>query len=281
MQVGASISNLAAYSQRILKFSRLAGEKRRHLMSDRSEETAGPSISLVDLNLVSPDQQCYIKDLNLHIERGRNTFITGPNGSGKTSLVRLIMGLWKPTRGRIIIGGKAQLACAPQEAILFTGTLLEQLELPNELEAQGEIEGTRLLGAVRLSSLITRCGGWRTFRTRSQWQELLSPGEVQRVMLARILLRSPHFAIMDEATSAIDLETEALIYAEFWRRGITTISIGHRLDPALEDKMAIFVTLDGQGNYFVRHQGEQLVFESRVRRPLGEAIIVEQPSSTD
>lgn len=281
MQVGASISNLAAYSQRILEFSRLAREGRRHLISNKLEEMASPSISLVDLNLVSPDQQCYIRDLNLYIERGRNAFITGPNGSGKTSLVRLIMGLWKPTRGRVLIGGGAQLACAPQEAVLFTGTLLEQLGLPNEVEAQEEVEGMRLLGAVRLSNLVARSGGWRTFKTRSQWHELLSPGEVQRVMLARILLRAPHFAILDEATSAIDLETEALIYAEFWRRGITTISIGHRLDAKVEDNISVFVTLDGQGNYFVRNQGEQLIFGGKARRPLHEVVSGEPPGTAD
>lgn len=227
-----------------------------------------PSVSFVDLHLLNPDRQCQIKNLNLRIELGQNVFITGPNGSGKTSLVRLIMGMWQPTRGRVLIGGRAQLACAPQEAILFAGTLLEQLGLANESGARGEDEGTHLLAAVRLSGLLARCGGWRTFRARSQWSVLLSPGEVQRIMLARLLLREPHFAILDEATSAIDLETEAIIYAEFWKRGITTISIGHRLDPALEERMAMFVTFDGQGNYFVRNQGEQLVFETKVRRSI-------------
>lgn len=282
VQIGSHFSQMAAYSQRIVEFNQLAQERDYYLYPlDNHNETLETAlisqpptlqINFVDVCLTTPDEQCHIRDFNLRILSGENVFITGPNGSGKTSLVRLLMGMWGPSRGRVLVQGGARLSCAPQQTIYCSGTLLDQLTCCSDGEKSKEIleetEIYRVLQAVKLTSIVARAGGFTTFHTRSRWSELLSPGELQRLVLCRVLLEHPTFAILDEATSAVDLETEAAIYGEFWRRGITTISIAHRLDPVLAERIAIFVTFDGQGNHFIRRQGEQLAFQPNTRRSL-------------
>ena len=281
VQVGSFVSDISAYSQRITEFHRLAGQSeypsraQNHgniLNSDLEMTEILPSIVFLDVELISPDQQCHIRGFDLQVREGSHVFISGPNGSGKTSLVRLMMGMWQPIQGRILIQGGAQVDCAPQVSIVYSGSLLDQLGLTwgdstvnNE---KIEEEASKVLFAVKLSSLVVRCGGLNNYWPRSQWISHLSPGEIQRLALARVLLRRPHFAILDEATSSIDPHSEGQIYQEFWARGITTVTIAHRLEAALMEKMAVFVTLEGRGVHSIRKKGELLAFDWRHRRSL-------------
>lgn len=264
--IGNHYSGMCAYAFRISEFCRVADEYDYVRQWDTVQEGDGssPAIIFSGLDIVSPDEQCHIRDFDLRIQKGQNVYITGPNGSGKTSLVRVLMRLWRPARGRVSVVGNGTVSCAPQEATVYSGTLLEQLGLKNDHSFNED--ACKALMAVKLGSLSGRAGGMTTFLPRSRWSEMLSPGEVQRLVLARILLESPTFAILDEATSAIDVSTERHIYEECWNRGITTITIGHRMDPTLTERIAIVVTLDGQGGHVIQRKGEEMVFDSSGRR---------------
>jgi putative ATP-binding cassette transporter len=266
VQIGSHVTGMTAHASRIAEFCRLAEERDyiHQWETAQDREVTVPTIMFSSLDIVSPDEQCHIEDFDLRIEQGRHVYITGPNGSGKTSLVRILMRLWKPTRGRVAVLGNAKISCAPQEPIIYSGTLLEQLGLEND--CGNNDEACRILMAVNLASLPFRTGGMSKPWPRSRWMEMLSPGEMQRLVLARVLLESPHFAILDEATSAVDMPTERIIYEEFWKRKITTITIGHRMEPALMEQIDILVTLDGNGGHVIRRKGEELVFGHTGRR---------------
>lgn len=257
---------MTAHARRIREFVKLADEGENYIRqweSAADRELTIPTIVFSDVDIISPDEQCHIREFDLRIIKGEHVYITGPNGSGKTSLVRVLTRLWQPTRGRVLVLGGATIACAPQETASYSGTLLEQLGLTND--PVNDDEACRTLMAVKLASLPLRTGGMRRTWPRSRWLEMLSPGELQRLVLARLLLALPSFAILDEATSAVDQTTERAIYEEFWRRGITTITIGHRMEPSLMEKISIFVTLDGKGGHVIHRQGEELLFDSKRR----------------
>lgn len=266
VQLATHFTDLSAHATRIADFVRLADDRScvRPWGSEAERDVSTPTIVFQSMDMISPDELCRIKDFDLRITPNQHVYITGPNGSGKTSLVRVLTRLWPPTRGRVLILGGATIACAPQDTVVYSGTLLEQLGMTND--TNNDDEACRTLMCVNLASLPLRTGGMRRFWTRARWAETLSPGELQRLALARLMLEKPTFAILDEATSSIDMPTERAIYEEFWRRNITTITIGHRMDPSLMERIAIFVTLDGKGGHVTRRQGEELVFDSR-RRP--------------
>lgn len=265
VQIGTLYSGMSAHANRIAEFCRIAEEKDyiRHWETP-DDRDSGPAVVFSGLNIITPDEQCHIKDFDLRIDPGQHVYITGPNGSGKTSLVRTLMKLWRPTSGRVRILGNASVACAPQEAIVYSGTLLEQLGLDSSQESHDR--AFKALTAVKLSSLPARTGGLVVHWPRNHWIDVMSPGELQRLAMARIMLQAPTFAVLDEATSAIDSSTERLIYEEIWRRGITTVTIGHRIDGVLMDKIYTTVTLDGEGGHAIQKRGEELIFNTSGRR---------------
>ena len=129
----------------------------------------------------------FVKDLSFKLEEGEHLMITGSNGVGKTSVARVLAGLW-PTQGGevqspINEGNRMGVFVVPQRAYMVEGTLLDQMIYPHsyvEFKESGKTEADliEILMAVHLAYLPTREGGWST---RKEWRDVLSGGEKQRV----------------------------------------------------------------------------------------------------
>jgi len=189
-----------------------------------------------------------IKGLSLEVCRGQSLLVMGPSGAGKTSLLRVLRGLWPAAQGVVAMVGDDQLACLPQREFLGQGSLRELLT-PGE-EGQGgygdEALLIELVTLVGLEGLLARCGGLDG-QLDQAWGQILSPGERQRLLWARILHQKPFLALMDEATSAVSEEVQTALYKAAQARGIGLISVGHR--NSLRHLHSHLLQLDGFGGW--------------------------------
>ena len=187
-----------------------------------------------------------IKDLNVVIKEKQHTLITGPNGSGKTAIVRCLQQLWT-LEGHM--ERSLTMMSIPQRAYLPLGTLRDQLIYPEthqEMQARGitDKELHQFLDHVHLGYLEQREGGFDTIK---DWKDVLSGGEKQRVNLCRLFYFMPKWAILDECSSAVSSDVEGLIYKLLKDNGMTLITVSHR--PALFKYHGHLLSLIGDGQW--------------------------------
>ena len=171
-----------------------------------------------------------IQNLSFNVQPGEHLLITGPNGVGKSAIVRIVAGLW-PTyrslvsRPRFI--GVDGVMFLPQRPYLSVGTLRDQVIYPHDIRdnKREDHELFRILQDVHLGYLPGREGGWNG---RKEWKNVLSGGEKQRMSIARLLYHGPRFAFIDEGTSAVSSDVEGLLYEKAKENGITLISVSTR-----------------------------------------------------
>ncbi|VDM12203.1 unnamed protein product, partial [Wuchereria bancrofti] len=165
-------------------------------------------VRLCNIPIVTPTGNVIVNNFNIEIHDGMHLFITGPNGCGKSSLFRILGGLWPIYRGRLELPPKTEMYYLPQR--------------PKSITDNGLME---ILKTVHLSEIVEREGG---FESEREWIDILSGGEKQRLGLARIFYHQPKYALLDECTSAISIDIEALIYQAMKDAGFTLLSISHR-----------------------------------------------------
>jgi len=180
-----------------------------------------------------------LKDVSLSIAPGEKVAIIGPSGTGKTTLFLLLVGLYRPVRGRILIGGvnleeldldqvRKSIGIVQQAPLIFSGSLKDNITMGDPTLTQSQVDD--ILHKVHLSDFVhTLSHGVETFLGEKGVR--LSGGQKQRLSLARVLLKNPSILMFDEATSALDLETEELIYSHLslHTRAKTCLTISHRL----------------------------------------------------
>lgn len=192
-------------------------------------ESPDDSLRLEGLSVAQFNGRVMIDDADTSIARGDKVLLTGESGTGKSTLIRAIAGLWPWGSGRVLIPAGAHLAFLPQRAYLPNGTLRQVLLYP---AVHTEIEDQVLADALE------RCGLQRLIprlNEEDHWDKQLSGGEQQRIGFARLIIQHPTVIIMDEATSALDTHSQASMM-ELFRHELadtTVISVGHR--PELEE----------------------------------------------
>ncbi|XP_058511322.1 lysosomal cobalamin transporter ABCD4 isoform X2 [Ochotona princeps] len=195
-----------------------------------------------------------IKDLTLKICEGQSLLITGNTGTGKTSLLRVLGGLWASTRGSVQMltdFGPHGVLFLPQKPFFTDGTLREQVIYPLKeiYPDSGSTDDERImrfLDLAGLSSLVTRTEGLDQ-QVDWNWYDVLSPGEMQRLSFTRLFYLQPKYAVLDEATSALTEEVEAELYRIGQQLGMTFISVGHRR--SLEKFHSLVLKLCGGGRW--------------------------------
>ena len=223
-----SLSRFAAGIDRLDGFSRVLeeGPTGRARGASIIESAPGPQLALQCVTLLTPHhERILVRDLSVAIEPGKGLLIVGSSGSGKSSLLRAIAGLWYSGSGKIIRPAPEDMLFLPQQPYMLLGSLRKQLLYPNQDRQTSDTELLELLEQVNLPHLAERFGG---LDAEMDWVKLLSIGEQQRLAFARVLLARPRFAILDEATSALDMANEQRLYQQLMATDTTPVSVGHR-----------------------------------------------------
>ena len=181
---------------------------------------AGNRLQLADLDVQTPDgSKTLLKELNLNLKTGTSILLMGPSGSGKSSLLRTIAGLWNTGSGSITRPAPAPMMFLPQRPFMVQGSLRDQLLYPGQNEDLDTAQITAALKAVNLSEVVDRVDG--DFDRTVDWTNVLSIGEQQRIPFALLLLRKPSIAFLDEATSALDEANETRLYQLLQKNRVT------------------------------------------------------------
>ncbi len=180
-----------------------------------------------------------LSNVMLHVRGGESVALVGSNGAGKTTLVNQLLRFLTPVSGRVLVDGqdlasvdlrtlRRQIGVVTQETILFSGTILENIRYgcPEATDEQ-IVEAARVANAYDFIMALPH--GFQT--DVGERGQRLSGGQLQRIALARAILNNPPILILDEATSAVDAESEALIQEALARltQGRTVFSIAHRM----------------------------------------------------
>lgn len=192
-----------------------------------SVEERGRTLELKEVTVRPPGSDRVLVDhLNLHVGAGESVLVMGASGTGKTSLLRTIAGLWDSADGEIQRPPLGRIMFLPQRPYMVLGSLRNQLQYPQAGQAIADDQLQQILQLVRLEDVSARVAG--NLEAVADWSNILSLGEQQRVAFARLLLREPAIAFLDEATSALDEDNEEYLYGLMRQRKIAFLSVGHR-----------------------------------------------------
>ncbi|KWD70966.1 ABC transporter ATP-binding protein/permease [Burkholderia ubonensis] len=181
-------------------------------------------LSTSSLKLALPNGNALADIGSVTIEPGSRWLVIGKSGSGKSTFMRALAGLWPFGDGAIDAPVSARMMFVPQTSYLPIGTLKAALTYPATADTYSDDACRDALRACRLEEYVDRLG------ETAHWTRVLSPGEQQRLAGARVLLHKPDFLFLDEATSALDADNEARLYHLFNERlpQAAIVSIAHR-----------------------------------------------------
>jgi putative ATP-binding cassette transporter len=197
---------------------------------------APTTLKTAALTINLPDRTVLLDDVVLEVRPGDSVLIRGPSGSGKSTLLRVLAGIWPYVRGwdaqrqplslYEAVALPADCMFVPQRPYFPEGRLRDALCYPGEIDSYTDVDLQQALMMAVLPQFITQLD------KVGQWSQQLSGGEAQRLAMARVFLKQPHWVFADEATSALDEATEKVIYerllAMVKSKGGALVSVAHR-----------------------------------------------------
>jgi vitamin B12/bleomycin/antimicrobial peptide transport system ATP-binding/permease protein len=195
---------------------------------ERDQPAADAALRLRDLSVTLDDGTEVVKDAEVSIAPGERVLLAGESGTGKSTLVRAIAGLWPWGEGSVEVAPGAKMLLLPQRAYVPAGSLRRAATYPDAPDSKPEADVKRSLQLVGLGHLVDRLD------EEAPWDQTLSGGEKQRLAFARILLHRPEIIVLDEATSALDPASQDKLMDLLTKEldATTIVSVGHR--PELE-----------------------------------------------
>ena len=211
-------------------------------------------VTVSNVNFSYDGENNVLKDLSLNIPSGKKVALVGASGGGKSTLIQLLIGVYRANSGQIRFNGetcddisfdviRGEIAVVLQQPILFNDTLRHNLTLGGEHD---EAELWRALEIAQMQDVISKLDhGLDSQIGRNGIR--LSGGQRQRLAIARMVLSNPKFVILDEATSALDTATESALHKALneFLKGRTTLIVAHRLS-AVKQADLIYVLEDGR-----------------------------------
>lgn len=276
------IGQLNGPVQQIVQFihaaqdAKISLERMNEIHRRDNEEDAGQKITIlpeagnlglenVSFQYGGPHSPLVLKNVNLDIPKGKQTAIVGTSGSGKTTILKLLLNFYKPTEGSVRLGDisldnllnrlwRAKVGVVMQEGFIFSDTIAHNIALGDEI-----VDRKRLLEAVKVANfqhfIESLPLGYNT--KVGQDGMGLSQGQKQRLLIARAVYKDPEYIFFDEATNSLDAYNELIIMEnlEEFFKGRTVVVVAHRLS-----------TVKNADNIIVLEEGE--VIEQGTHREL-------------
>lgn len=225
-------------------------EGQESVLKGRGKVVESKDIQFIDVPIISPNGDVLVKALSFSLKQGDHLLVVGPNGCGKSSLFRILGGLWPVYGGTVYKPPFTDIFYIPQRPYLSRGSLRQQITYPDSLRtvrARGVTDAQlfdvlKILNLEHLVDLYPE--GWDA---EAEWRDVLSGGLQQRVAMARLFYHKPRYAILDECTSSVTLETEKIMYENAKALGITLMTVSHRR--SLWKYHSRILQFDGQGHY--------------------------------
>ena len=213
-------------------------EGHRTLLVDKTNNSQTGEIRFENVWFGYKSDEYVIKNLNFTIKPGEKVALVGPTGAGKSSIIRLLCRLYEPSKGRILVDGidirdipqadlRRYIGVILQESFLFAGDVKRNITLGDNYSLEEVQQAAKLVNIDRFIEDLP--DGYDTILRERGTN--LSGGQKQLLAFARVAIRNPHVLILDEATSSLDVATEALIQSALDRLLVnrSAIIIAHRL----------------------------------------------------
>ncbi len=219
----------------------------RHVQMDKIQKVKG-NIQIKNLTFgYSSLDDPVLKDFSINIEEGQKIAIVGPTGSGKSTISKLLSGLYSPWSGEMLFDGKrideidhevfvGSIAVVDQDITLFEDTIANNIKMWDNSIVDFEVKMACKDAQIH-DLIMSREGGYDALVLEGG--KNFSGGEKQRMEIARALAQDPSIIILDEATSALDAKTEYEAVNAIKKRGITTIVIAHRLSTIRDSDLIV------------------------------------------
>lgn len=193
-----------------------------------------PMLQFEHVDVYKPDGVLLLNDLNIKVPPGMRVIVTGDNGCGKSSMFRVLCGLWPLVSGTLTRPRQEDVYFLSQVNFVPVGTLREIMIYPENVQT-AQAKGTtdadlqRILKWAHLEGF--KCDGVHpSLDDELEWDTSLSPGQKQRMAFARLLYHNPRYAILDECTNGISPDIEESLYNRCKTLGMAVFSISHKVE---------------------------------------------------
>ncbi|KAF7975760.1 hypothetical protein HWV62_44407 [Athelia sp. TMB] len=254
-----------------------ATDENAEILKGRGRVVLSEEIRFENVPIVTPNGDVLVKSLSFYVKPGEHLLIVGPNGCGKSSLFRILGGLWPIYGGTVYQPPASEFILIPQRPYLSLGTLRDQIIYPHSRKEMTTRNYTdddllKILAVVQMDGIVEREGGWDAAK---EWRDALSGGDKQKIAWARLFYHKPKYAVLDEATSLVPQEMEGRMMDYATKTGITLLTVSHR--PSLWKYHSMILHYDGQGGYvFTKLDAEKRLALQEEKQAL-EAKLLDVP----